>query len=296
MADPSDRSSAGPFTLALRAAFVPDGEQPPPEFAADFSPLKFRATLDRTTGAITCENAGMTFDGDIRAEWHPDEAQSSGTEQAGHDDDPAGNDQPNGPVQPLGPAGSVSNGPLRDVSPARSTPLQSQTARTPDSGVPARLPDGQTIADPNSPTGRLMSPVADLGPVAKAGQQAGADYRSMLDNPESAEGAATFLGASLGAAVGPGGTFDYQRRGNRITGFTQLRQFKDVSNVNVGLFAQQAGLTLDETLRIAEAFEHFDTNNAKPDQPHGLDPRTAQFVTTGFNLGQSGAFDNLITP
>jgi hypothetical protein len=63
--------------LVLRAAFVPDGEQPPPEFAADFSPLKFRATLYRTTGVITCENVGMTFGGDIRAEWHPDVAQGS---------------------------------------------------------------------------------------------------------------------------------------------------------------------------------------------------------------------------
>jgi hypothetical protein len=75
LADTSDRSSAGPFTLVLRAAFVPDGEQPPPELAADFSPLKFRATLDRTTGTITCENAGISFGGDIRAEWHPDAAQ-----------------------------------------------------------------------------------------------------------------------------------------------------------------------------------------------------------------------------
>jgi hypothetical protein len=70
----SDRPSA-PSTLVLRAAFVPDGEQPPPEFVADFTPLMFRATLNRTTGTITCDSAGMNFDGDIRAEWHPDEVQ-----------------------------------------------------------------------------------------------------------------------------------------------------------------------------------------------------------------------------
>ncbi len=67
-----DHGSPGPFTLVLRAAFVPDGEQPPPEFLNDFTPLKFRATLDRATGIITCDNAGLTFFGDIRAEWHPD--------------------------------------------------------------------------------------------------------------------------------------------------------------------------------------------------------------------------------
>jgi hypothetical protein len=84
LSDTSDRSSANPFTLVLRAAFVPDGEQPPPELAADFSPLKFRATLDRATGVITCENAGMTFDGDIQAEWHPDAEQDSA--DSGQDD------------------------------------------------------------------------------------------------------------------------------------------------------------------------------------------------------------------
>ena len=83
LSDTSGRSSTGPFTLVLRAAFVPDGEDPPPEFAADFSPLKFRATLDRTTGIITCDSAGMNFDGDIRAEWHPDVVQGSETEVPG---------------------------------------------------------------------------------------------------------------------------------------------------------------------------------------------------------------------
>jgi hypothetical protein len=77
LSDKSDRSSAGPFTLVLRAAFVPEGEQPPPELAADFSPLTFRATLDRSTGTITCDEAGTNFGGDIQAEWHPDEAQGS---------------------------------------------------------------------------------------------------------------------------------------------------------------------------------------------------------------------------
>jgi hypothetical protein len=70
-------SDADPFTLVLRAAFVPEGEQPPSEFTSDFSPLKFRATMDRATGVITCENAGVNFGGDIRAEWHPDDVQDS---------------------------------------------------------------------------------------------------------------------------------------------------------------------------------------------------------------------------
>ena len=89
LSDTSDRSSPGPFTLVLRAAFVPNGEDPPPEFASDFSPLKFRATLDRATGIITCDNAGINFGGDIHAEWHPDDVQGSeaGEEATGQDDD-----------------------------------------------------------------------------------------------------------------------------------------------------------------------------------------------------------------
>jgi hypothetical protein len=72
--------------LVLRAAFVPDGEQPPPEFSSDFSPLTFRATLDPATGAITCDNAGMNFDGDIRAEFHPDAEQDSDGDEEGSSD------------------------------------------------------------------------------------------------------------------------------------------------------------------------------------------------------------------
>ena len=92
MPDTSDRASPDQFTLVLRAAFVPDGEQPPPELAADFSPLKFRATLDTATGTITCDNAGMNFDGDIRAEWHPDEQPGSeeGEDATGEGDDASG--------------------------------------------------------------------------------------------------------------------------------------------------------------------------------------------------------------
>jgi hypothetical protein len=84
LSDPSDPSGdlsgrpvPGPFTLVLRAAFVPDGEVPPPEFLADFSPIKFPATMDKATGVITCVNAGISFGGDILAEWHPDEGQGS---------------------------------------------------------------------------------------------------------------------------------------------------------------------------------------------------------------------------
>jgi hypothetical protein len=84
LSDTSDRRSAGPLTLVVRAVFVPEGEQPPPEFSSVFNTIKFAATLDPETGVITCDNAGVSFDGDVRAEWHPDEEQGGdGGEQAG---------------------------------------------------------------------------------------------------------------------------------------------------------------------------------------------------------------------
>jgi hypothetical protein len=115
-------------------------------------------------------------------------------------------------------------------------------------GEAVLLPNGRNVLDPESPTGNLMSPVADLSVVAAAGRDAGAMYRSLLSNPDTAPGALPNLLATLDVNLGHGGTFDYQRQGNLLTGYTQLRQFKHVSNVDVGLFAQQAGLTLDEVL------------------------------------------------
>jgi hypothetical protein len=88
LSDTSDRPAPGPFTLAIRAAFVPDGEQSPPEFSGDMYPLRFPATLDPTTGEITLANAGINPGGDLVAQFVPDEEQGSETSGAadGRDD------------------------------------------------------------------------------------------------------------------------------------------------------------------------------------------------------------------
>ncbi len=170
------------------------------------------------------------------------------------------------------------------------------TQSTANPGLVVHLPNGQSIPDKSSATGALMSPSADLSAVAAAGRQTGAMYRSLLNNPDASDAAMLFLLASLGAALGHGGTFDYQRRGNLLTGYTQLPQFRNVSNVNVGLFCQQAGLTLDETLSAGGLYARALSSNARPHEPHGLDPRNIQFTTTGFKLGQSGMFDGPAVP
>jgi hypothetical protein len=138
-----------------------------------------------------------------------------------------------------------------------------------------------------------MAPVANLSAVAAAGRQSKETLRALGGNPI---GVYAYLAATLGLNVGQGGTFDYQRRGNRITGYTQLPQFQKVSNLNVGLFAQQAGLTLEQTLNIAGQFAFWSSRNAKPGEPYGLDPTQLEFITHGYKLGQSGMFDPLDAP
>jgi len=141
-----------------------------------------------------------------------------------------------------------------------------------------------------------MSPVGDLSAVAAAGRQAGAMYLSLLDDPETAQTALAYLGGNLATNLGHGDTFDHQRQSNHVSGFRQLPQFKSISNINVGLFAQQAGLTLNETLTIAGKFARVFSRNARPDQPYGLEQDTTHFITTGFNPGQSGALGKPAIP
>ena len=110
-------------------------------------------------------------------------------------------------------------------------------------------------------------------------------------NPLTAGAAPAWMAANLRANVSHGGTFDHQRRGDQFLG-----QFTPVSNVNVGLFAQQAGLSLEETLAIAGLYARRYSNNARPGEPHGLNPNQLKYITAGFKIGQSGAFGAPATP
>jgi hypothetical protein len=174
------------------------------------------------------------------------------------------------------------------TTPAPTAGLRGKTP-TPkvDRGKVVRAPNGRTFPDPNSPTGLLMSPVADLTPVAEAGRKIGRTYSLMPTDP----GAEAYLYTTLNRHIGQGGIFDYQRTGNFITGFTQRRQFRDVSNFNVGLLMQQTGLySLDNTLGLAGFFASVRSSNYRPEKPHGLDSRTAAWIKAGYEAGASGIF------
>ncbi len=205
-------------------------------------------------------------------------------------------------AEPPNPIQKTSGG--TDFSPIGSAQAQTPQAQQPGTslkidpspGEAVVLPDGSTVADPSSATGKLMSPVADLATVAAAGRAAGTTFRAMLDNPETAAGAFPYLGTMLGVNLGHAGTFDYQRRGNMITGYTQLPQYAHVSNFNVGLFAQQAGLPLEQILWIAGRFACNFSANAKPSEPYCLHPEQLQYITMGYKTGQSGMFDPPASP
>ncbi|MFI5001449.1 MAG: hypothetical protein ACHQK9_16340 [Reyranellales bacterium] len=158
-------------------------------------------------------------------------------------------------------------------------------------GQPVVLPDGSRVADRYSSTGQLMSPVADLSDVAAAGRDATESSRVLRSHPSTFEAGMLHYGARFGFALGHGGAFDYQREpGNSITGFEQLPQFRNVSNVNVGLFGQQAGWSLDEVLRQAGEFAKLKSGNWRSDQPYGLDTQTREFIELGHKIGASGVY------
>ena len=149
-------------------------------------------------------------------------------------------------------------------------------------GVPVTLPNGSHVADPHSSTGMLMALTSSVSDVAAAGKKAGQDAQRL----DSQSIGGIVFNVELGRAVGTGGQFDDQRMGPQSDvltgGFQQLPQFRDVSNFNVGLFAQQAGMTLDQTLQAAGDFAKHFSSNYSPGQPYGLAPQTADFIKNGF--------------
>jgi RHS repeat-associated protein len=155
-------------------------------------------------------------------------------------------------------------------------------------GVPVKLPNGKTVPDPHSPTGVMMAPSSSVSDVAAAGKNTGNTVAAL--NAAGMPGtAAAVLVTSLGTNVGTGGNFDEQRMGPQSDvltgGFQQLPQFRDASNFNVGLFSQQAGMTLDQTLQTAGDFARGASSNYSPNQPYGLAPQTAEFIRVGYQAG-----------
>jgi hypothetical protein len=165
-----------------------------------------------------------------------------------------------------------------------------------------KLPDGSMIEDPfddrRNYSGYVMAPANNLKEVAQAGREDGERYRAQVADPATASGAGAFKAGALFANVGTGGKFDTQREGNQLLGvlglttFVQHRQFLPIANINVGLYSQQFGLTLEETLKIAGLWARIRSSNYDPNTPYGLKPRTEYFIRKGYEIGQSGQLDS----
>jgi hypothetical protein len=126
-----------------------------------------------------------------------------------------------------------------------------------------------------------MSPTLDLQPVADAGKAVGGEYRKLMGKSPLLAGA--YLMTALNHYLGHGGVFDYQRSGNALTGYKQLRQFRDVSNFNVGLFTASAGLSLEQTLKITSTFAGVKSNfGSAPLGSNGVPARTEEFIRLGY--------------
>ncbi len=202
--------------------------------------------------------------------------------------DPAGVDVDTQVAQQQEPT-ETGRGIAPNVEPVPGSP-QFRTAHLDAVGEVVRLPDGTAIPDKEASTGYVMAPDTDLAKVAAAGRAVGEQYAGALSDPVSALSAGLVLMAGLGKLVGHGGIFDYQRRGNRITGYTQLPHFRNISNVNVGLVGQQAGLSLDEVLQISGWFAQAFSRNSDPKDPYGLSEQTRRYIEKGYEIGRSGAF------
>jgi hypothetical protein len=137
-----------------------------------------------------------------------------------------------------------------------------------------------------------MGPTADMTPVAKTGQLFGLALREMLQHTESVGLAPLFFVVGLGATLGHAGVFDYQREGSFIFGYTQHREFLDISNVNIGVFAQQAGLPEKLTLWLAGMFALMASSNARPNQPYFQETQNVDLIRLGYKIGASGVFDH----
>ena len=159
------------------------------------------------------------------------------------------------------------------------------------------LSNGKWVVDPNSPTGYVMTPFNDLKSVAAAARRAKAEHPNWDLSQSVAlwdKKALDDLEAVLRANLGQGGTFDYQRRHYPPgkDGLTQLRQFRSIANINVGLFAQQLGLSPKEALGLAGYYALKNSSNRnllRP--PYFLDPDTQKYIETGYEIGEKKLFE-----
>jgi hypothetical protein len=64
------------------------------------------------------------------------------------------------------------------------------------------------------------------------------------------------------------------------------RQFRDVSNFNVGLFTSSAGLSLEQTMNMTKFIGEMSNYGSAPLGPNGVPARTEEFIRMGWFEGK----------
>lgn len=194
---------------------------------------------------------------------------------------------------------TATSAPRRGIAPATEPPSNdpaTEKAFQDFEGEHLLLSNGKWVVDPNSPTGYVLTPSNDLKNVVAAARQAKADHPDWKLSDDLAllsKKTRDELEALLRANLGQGGTFDYQRRhyAPGKDGFTQLRQFRSIANINVGLFCQQLGLSLRETLGLAGLYAVKNSNNRNLlNLPYVLDTDTEKYIRIGYEIGEKKLF------
>jgi hypothetical protein len=162
-------------------------------------------------------------------------------------------------------------------------------------GMPVILPNGDHIEDPKSPTGYVMAPFPGLESVVKAARRARSEIQSVNTMSPTATPlvVAAMMYDALHRNVDHGGDFDYQRLTNKDQkgGFVQLPKFRNISNVNVGLFCQQVGLPRETALVISGIFAAAFSSNRDLGASYFLDKDTKKYIDIGYDLGERGTFN-----
>ena len=263
----------------VRAADVdPDGEDA----------RTARQQLDRLLGAFEAVEGkpptmadirGLVGDVLPRGEGDPNIVQTSGGDLV----EANGNTEI---VEPQEPAKAL-RGIAPPTEPAPGSPefqaAMAKTATSPNGEKIVILPNGKSVTSEDSKTGFLLSPIEDLSEVASAGRETG---RKILKEPSKVR-------ELVRKDLAQGGRFDYQRLWipDDAPGYLQLRQFRDVSNFNVGLYMQQANVPLPWVLVIAGEYAQENSSNYMPNEPYGLDPRVTRWIERGYAAGGSGGFN-----
>lgn len=130
-------------------------------------------------------------------------------------------------------------------------------------------PDGIPIEDEDSPTHKLMAPPR-------------ADFRKVYAAGQSIASESPLFQAPLAlAAIGQGGTFDFQRDPAKGLFY---HVYKNAANYAVGVYMAGTGYSLADTFELAQAYALVNSSNYGDQKPRN-------WITRGWQDAASGRWN-----